>query len=470
LEENRGEGEFVNTYGFNWYAGPAAFTVIAGVIILYLTRSDKPRSYLAKLYRVLVVALAAHNFDELLLFVFANNNLPGTMSVDIAYYTLSMLVAAILAHLSIALATDFEIRQNVSRFTVFFYAPVLLVAIPLWTTDWMLTGWKATEGVMPGVAFNSLHGPLFLALPGSIMTYLAVAAVVLVAGRRSTNKQRRMRCNVVLFSITPLVIYAYIGLLQLLRILPMTTWFNVTFAGPTSMFFFLLGTGYAIYRHRLLDIEFYIPWSTERRIKREFYGRIQTVAERIPHLRSPEAAMQHISEVLRCPVVVRAQNETIMTPSAISRVMATIPMEPFAKYDTIIAVDEVAYKDPELAELMRSHRVFAAVPVPQGIGPNAVVTWVFLGEELGETVYSSRDFAMMGMLFRRMEVVFVNEIGDVRNEMKQIRQQLQTIEATLKMVIGQNYTTNAIGESQSEDNKNYPSLVVTQHGARQNKT
>ncbi len=423
----------MNFYGLNWYATPAFVTVVSGVIILYLARRG-PRSYLAQLYRVLVVMMAAHNFDQLVLFVFANNSLPGTLEVDLIYYSLSVFTAAVLAHLSLALSTDFENYRHHRIYALLLYAPALFVLPPLWFSKWMVSGYIATGGVMPGVAFNSLHGPGFSYLVGPILMYPAIALAMLLAGTRSSNKQRRMRCYMVLLSSIPVFIFASAGIMQVLRVFPMNQYLNVTFAGPTAFFFFLLGTGYAIYRHRLLDIEFYIPWSQERRIKRAFYKRIQIVSERMPRLQGPEDAMQHISEVLRCPVVVRAKNETIMTPSPVSRLMASIPMEPFAKFDKIVAVDEVAYIDPALADLMRKHKVFAAVPIPQGAGPDSVVTWVFLGEVLSETVYSSRDFAMIGLLFQRMEIVFINQIGDVRKEMGEIRECLLILQNTCNIL------------------------------------
>ncbi|MHB8697749.1 MAG: hypothetical protein ACYC9J_06895 [Sulfuricaulis sp.] len=264
----------MNYYGLNWYASPAFAAVISGVIILYLTCAHGIKSYPAQLFRVLVVAMGAHNLDQLALFIFANNRLPGTLSVDLIYYTLSVLVAAVLANLSLALSTDFKNHRHFRLYVVLLYVPVMIVLVPLWSSQWMLSGYRPDGGVMPGVAFNSLHGPGFGFLVGSILTYLALALVAVVIGTRSENRQRRLRCYMVLFCSTPLFLYASIGILQLLRVVPMTKYFNVTFAGPTAMFLFLVGTGYAIYRHRLLDIEFYIPWSKERRTKRAFYKRI----------------------------------------------------------------------------------------------------------------------------------------------------------------------------------------------------
>lgn len=426
----------MNYYGLNWYAAPAFVTVVSGAVILYLARRG-PRTYLAQLYRLVVVMMAAHNFDQLVLFVFANNALPGTLQVDLIYYSLSVFTAAVLAHLSLAVSTGLEHNRRYRLYAWSLYVPALFVLPPLWFSKWMVSGYTATGGVMPGVAFNSLHGPGFGYLIGPILIYPAVAMVLLLAGTRSSNKQRRMRCYMVLLSSMPVVIFASAGIMQVLRVLPMTQYLNVTFAGPAAFFLFLLGTGYAIYRHRLLDIEFYIPWSEERRTKRAFYKRIKIVSERMHRLQGPEEAMRHISEVLQCAVVVRGKNETIMTPSPVSQAMAAIPTERFAKYDDIVAVDEVAYTDPVLADVMRQHKVFAAVPIPQGGGADAVVTWVFLSEGLSETVYSSRDFAMIGLLFQRMEIVFVNHLGDVRKEMGEIRNTLTQLQSTCEMLVKQ---------------------------------
>lgn len=427
----------MNFYGLNWYATPGFLTVVASVIILYLTRSRKPRTYLVQIYRLVVIAMGAHNLNQLTLFIFANNSLPGALSMNLTYYSLSVLTMALLTHLALTLVTEFENNPRRRYYTLLLYTPAVLVMVLLWTTKWMITGYLPTGGVMPGVAFNSLHGPGYIFLVGTVLAYLFSAAMVLLAGTRSSNQQRRLRAYIVLFSSTGLYIYVSAAILQLLRVMPHSPWLNVTFAGPTAMFIFLMGTGYAIYRHRLLDLEFYIPWSKERRIKSAFYKRIQLVSERIPRLQSPEEAMRHISEVLRCPVVVRTPSETIMTPSPISRRMAEIPMEEFARYDNLVAVDEMASTNPPLAELMRKHKVFAAVPVPQGAGPDSVVIWVLLGEELSETIYSSRDFAMVSLLFNRMEIVFINQLGDVRREMNEMRQSLNSLQSTCNTLVEQ---------------------------------
>lgn len=267
--------------------------------------------------------------------------------------------------------------------------------------------------------------------------YMIITTVTLLMGIRSQNKPRRLQCYVVLFSSTPLFIFANVIILQLLRILPLNQYVNATFAAPFGIIIFCIGTGYAIYRHRLVDIEFYIPWSHERRAKQDFYKRITKASVQMAQLQGPEEAMRYISEVLRCPVVVRSRNETIMTPSPISQTIAEMPIEKLSHYDRIVTADESAYNDTELADLMRKHKVFAAVPVPQGAGADTVVIWLLLGEALSETVYSNRDFAMVGLLFQRMEIVLINQLSRVRQEMTEMRLTLTQVQSTCNMLVEQ---------------------------------
>ncbi|MHB8697750.1 MAG: hypothetical protein ACYC9J_06900 [Sulfuricaulis sp.] len=136
-------------------------------------------------------------------------------------------------------------------------------------------------------------------------------------------------------------------------------------------------------------------------------------------------------------------------------------MEPFRDYDTIVAIDEMTYANPVLADLMRKHRVFAAVPVPQGLGADSVITWVFLGEELSETVYSSRDFAMVGLLFQRMEIVFLSQLGDVRTEMGEIRKELRDLQKTCAALVEQvgAFVENRTVEPHRQQDKSVTALV-----------
>ncbi|MHB8697751.1 MAG: hybrid sensor histidine kinase/response regulator [Sulfuricaulis sp.] len=419
--------------GLNWHAAPAFLAVIACTIILFLTHHRGANTYTARLYRVVVLMWLVHNTCELALFVFANNDLTGTLQTGILYYTLSVLAIALLSHLSLALATDIKTRRYHIYYLVALYTPAAILQFPLWLGHSMVTGYKPDDGVMPGVAWNSLHGPnyIYLLLIGFMM-YMAITTVTLLMGIRSQNKPRRLQCYVMLFSSLPLFVFANVIILQLLRILPLNPYINATFAAPFGIIIYCIGTGYAIYRHRLVDIEFYIPWSQERRTKTEFYRQIKAVSELLPRSFDLEEAMRHVAAALNCPVVVRSKDETLMTPSESSQLMAEFPLQALSQYDSIVTVDDAARSSPVLANLLRKHKIFAVVPVPQGRGADAVVTWVFLGESLSERVYSSRDFVMVGILFQRMETVFHNQIGDVRREMNEMRQSMQGLQATLK--------------------------------------
>ena len=424
--------------GINMHTIPAFIAIAACVIILYLTRHRGPNVSTARLYRAVVLMWLLNNLCELTLFIFANNGLAGTLQVGLSYYTVSVLGFALLAHMSLALSTDLEKLPRHRQYVVALYTPGVLIQIPLWFSDWMINGYQSDGGVMPGVAWNSLHGPgyIYLLLIG-LAAYVTFTTFILLLGLRSQHKMRRLQCYVVLFSSMPLFILAGIVMMQLLRIISVNQYINTTFAGPFGMIIFCVGTGYAIYRHRLIDIEFYIPWSQARRVKTEFYQQIQTVSELLPRSFDLEEAMRHVSAVLNCPVVVRLKNETLVTPSVSSKLIAEFPIQTLSSYDSMVTVDEILYTDASLAELMRKHKIYAAVPVPQRAGPDTVVIWVLLGEELSGSVYSSRDFAMVGLLFQRMELVFINQLIDVRREMNEMSKSLQTLQTTSNSLVEQ---------------------------------
>jgi hypothetical protein len=434
----------MNSFGLNWYAAPAILAVFACAIILYLTRGPRERTYPVRLYRMFLVGMLLHNGCEVALFVFANNELPGTLTVGLIYYTLSLFVIMSLAALSLGLAMDFRETARYQLYIGLLSIPMLLMVYPLWFTSWMITGYRLDDGVMPGVAWNSVHGPGYVVLIGTMFFYMLVSAAGLLGGIRQKNRQRRIQCYVVLFSSTPLFVLSTIVLLQLLRAVPLNPYINVTFATPLIIILFLVGTGYAIYRHRLLDIEFYIPWSQERRKKTVFYRQIQTVSERLPSFYDLQEAITQISTALNCPVVVRSKDQTIATPSDDSGLMAKFPLEALADVDRLMTVDDVRDTNPELAKLLRQHKVFAAVPVPQGLGADAVVTWVLLGEALSESVYSSRDFAMVGILFQRMETVLINQLGSLRRELSDVRQMVTTLGNQVSMLLTQQRTPPSI--------------------------
>lgn len=424
--------------GLNLHALPAFLALLSCAIILFLTHHRGSNTYIARLYRAVVLMWILNVSSELALFVFANNNMAGILQAGKLYYTFCVIPVSFLAYLSIALATDLITSKHHQLIVGSLFTPAILVLITLWTTDWMIPGYTTENGVMPGVAWNSLHGPgyIYLLMIGFVF-YMAITTAALLVGIRSQNKPRRLQSYVVLLSSTPLFLLAVVIIGQLLRIVPMNQYINSTFGAPFGIIIFCIGTGYAIYRHRLVDIEFYIPWSEERRTKRDFYQRIKTVSDRMPQLQGPEEAARHISEVLRCPVVVRSRDESILTPSPVSQMMAKMPMEMLANYDSIVIADDVAFTNPQLATMMQQHKVFAAVPVPQGTGPDSVVIWVLLGQELSETVYSSRDFAMVSLLFQRMEIVFINQIGTVRREMNEMRHAIYSLQDTCQQLVNQ---------------------------------
>lgn len=430
-------------YGLNSYAIPAVVAVIACETIWYLTRrrvaktgslpqccTSTTTQHSWRLYRAFTLTVGLLNVSELMLFVFANNQLPGSLYAGLLYYSLSVFVLAVLAHFSFALATDLHKLRQRKFYEALLYAPAVLLQIPLWFSNWLVEGYNADVDVMPGIIWSSVRGPGYSMIIGVLMLYLVTSAAVLIMGANSQNKQRKLQCYVVLLSSIPLFAFTCVILLQVMRILPLNPSINSTFSTPFGAILFLVGTGYAIRQNRLIDIELYIPWSSERKKKQAFYERIRNTAERMPQLYSPEEAMQYVSDVLRCPVVVRSHESTIMTPSPVSKEMAEMPIEELSQYDNIITADEICTKNAELGKLMYKHKVFAAVPMPQQAGRGAVAMWVLLGKELADTVYTTNDFAMIGLLFHRMEAVFFNQIGSLRKEMNEMRGKLVKLEAT----------------------------------------
>src|SRR5207237_338090 len=117
-------------------------------------------------------------------------------------------------------------------------------------------------------------------------------------------------------------------------------WFNSTVTTPLLFTLLLAAVGYAVHNKRLVELDFYLPWSKIRKRKTAFYASIQAMITEIADLRTVKGIVGHLSYTLECPVVLLGGPQPAATMAGEALGVARFPMDELRKIDQIVVANE----------------------------------------------------------------------------------------------------------------------------------
>ena len=356
--------------------------ILEAALIAYAIHSARRQDPLVQRYLALLTLFAAQNGVTLAL---------ARSSPDIS--TLSCLVFAlpILALLT-RIARGFMVPTGGRIATAMFYAPVAALEGLLLGTQALLT--RAGGQAHAGPWYPLLE--IFVGVAGC-----AILLGVTHAALRGSSAHSRLRARWWLIAVAPFVTLITATVLSL-GFGHVPRWLLA--AEPMALSFFLLVSAYATYEYRLLDIEFYLPWSTVRRRKTAFHERLRVMISELADLPSVDEAVRRLAEVLRCPVALVTVDPA---PLAVAGgEMTDIPRPALRQIERTLVTRELHGKSAGLAVLLQHHHIAAVVPFhPYSRRAGG---WLLLGESFGEEVVTPLDFRLVERLFDRLADLFID--------------------------------------------------------------
>lgn len=404
------------------YAIPALLALgIKGVIFIYAQRSPI-RSLQTRLYLLFLIALSVQNVAELTFFDAASvgANIPKGGYV---YFGASILALAFAVHLAMSIAWNHDRRQEIHRYALAVYAPALVLEVLLWATPSLVAGFTPLR-----YTYTRVAGPLyFLFETYAVICTTAVITILVYGALRHPLPVERVKNKLVLLGLVPMALIV-ISTVVLLHF--GLQWFNSTVTLPIATTFFLAVSAYATHQHRLLDIQFYIPWSKVRARKTAFYDRIRTMIAEIADLSSVREAVHRLSDTLGCSVALVSTGKPVLAASGSAQQMVAFPLQQLHNIDRIVVANEIADNDPATYKLMQRHGVAAIVPFyPHS---HSASGWMLLGDKFSEQVYTALDFKMVEQLFDKMAELFLDKLLAMRNQLAAAERRLQFTESRLQ--------------------------------------
>ncbi|MDA8363079.1 MAG: hypothetical protein M0Z84_04510 [Gammaproteobacteria bacterium] len=323
------------------------------------------------------------------------------------FYLSEILAVAVLLHLAASLA--FERGSSAVRLAaIMAYPAALVLSTLLLCSSLLIRGYAFHHYVVTRVP-----GPLYFLLESYAIAVVGGAVGVLLYGAyRQPNPQGRLRNSILLLAILPM---AAVIVLVIILLHFGATWINVSALQPLLTTYFLVVTGYATHQHRLFDVQFYIPWSRERKRKTAFYRRIRELVAEIADLASSGEILDRLAATLNCPVALVGSQQPLLAAVGGSRHMAEIPKQVLHGIDHIVVANEIADSCPESYRSLRRHGIAAVVP----FHPHSqhAAGWLLLGGSFSDQVYTRLDFKVVEQLFDKMADLFLDKLLALRTQL-----------------------------------------------------
>jgi hypothetical protein len=235
------------------YAIPAILALLAKAVIFLYARKTGTRNFLTRLFVWFLVVLSLQNLAEIALFTSYAQQLDKPFG-GMLYFSTVVLALAMLLHIVLILVLDWPNSPLQRKLTWWLYSPVIPLALLIWFSPWLIAGFQITS-----FGYREISGPAYFIFEFYVFaTSISVLALLFYGNRPSEFPWRKLKNRLMLIGLLPpLLVVLSVMTLQHFEIYV----FNATATLPIAITFFLIITAYSIHRHRLFDIQFYIPGS-----------------------------------------------------------------------------------------------------------------------------------------------------------------------------------------------------------------
>ena len=400
-----------------WLSLPAIIAFSIKIILLFYAQKSPVQNKETRLFLYFLFVLALQNIAEIFVFYTGQKGIIPNFEA-FTYFAISIAALSLLVHLTLALTTNITItRKNFILVAMYSYAGMLetlLIFTPLLIVSF----------VPFGFTFTRTPGPLYVLFEiFAISSFVGIIALLIYGSVKQYPKQKRIKCQYLLLGLLPMAVLIITTVIMLkLEI----RWFNSTITLPIAITFFLIVTAYATHKHRLFDIQFYIPWSKVRKRKTAFYDRIRAMVAEIADLGSASKIIDRLANTLRCPAALVGGNKPILALADGSQNLARFPLDELHNCDHIIVANEIADTMPALSARMKHHNVAAIVP----FYPHSqhAASWLLLGDSFSEQVYTPLDFRIVEQLFDKIADLFLDKLLTMRTQLATAHNQIRALE------------------------------------------
>lgn len=402
------------------YSLPAAFALLIKLVVLHFSwragvRDTKTRLFLAMTLVSLalsVVETAGVNWN----LVFLPQEIVKYHSfLGHSYYGLLIPFLALLVMLAVVISED--TRAVFISISIAVYAVILECL--LFFTSLLIVEFQPLKYTLTRVP-----GPLFGLF--ELLTLICALAVIffpLQGIRAERSPLVRSQCKLWLATASPVVLIVVVVFALLhfdIRI------FNTVATLPLASALLLVAVGYAVHNQRIIELDFYLPWSPTRKRKTLLYSQLGKVAGQ----RSAEEAIRHLAEVLKCPAVWKSIRKACVAAAGDEgSALGSFPHDKLEQVDRMLVANE-GEDLPEVRRAMKTRGVGVIIPFFP-LSSNTA-SWLLLGDGFNRQIYTPLDFTALQRLLDDLAVLLLDELLRVDQQDQVKLHDLQSFQESLQ--------------------------------------
>ena len=395
---------------------PAIIALIAKIIIFAYARSSRTHNLQTRLFLWALFALAVQNLTEIdIVYRMSQGGLP--VHSFTVFYASAIIALSLFTHLAAHVAIGDHLPRLGRAIIVGCYVYAATLLLLLFFTATILGGATVVDYNLASVPGS--HYALFEVYV--VSTCIGLLALFSYGALRQETAASRAKNALLLAGMFPALVVV-ITVLTLLHF--DIKWVNAATILPLAITLFVVVSAYAIYEHRIFDIQIFIPWSKTRRRKTAFHSGVRRLIAEVAELPSASQIVRRLSDTLRCPVALLGPNRALFAGDS-AKQMANLPQEELNKIEQIVVAEEILESRPGTYSMMKSNGIAAIVPFyPHS---ETVSGWLLLGDSFNEQVHSPLDFRLVEELFGKMSELFIDRFVTLRSQLRAANRQLYAL-------------------------------------------
>lgn len=383
------------------YTLPALFAFLSKIVILVLSLRSERDNFQTRLFLAALFGSIVINIAEI-------GGLQKLINAEYAFmlhYAAHIPTLAILAHLAVSICFVHIPRNLFIGIGIAIYGYGFVLEVLLIFTRALVSGFEP----IGNYTYTRIPGAFFWMYELFMLACLAAITVLPAWGLRKINDvPSRNRCKLWITLAAPLVILILV-ILVLLHL--GYRWFNATVTTPLLIAAFLAAVGYAVHHHRLVDLSFYFPWSRLKKLKTRLYARLVDLSRTISHFHTVDQLLEHLTEVLGCPVALVGPQAHLHNTRAGSP-LTLFPQPVLRDIDRMVVASEIRESEPQLYAQMAQCGVAAIVPFfPYS---HTARHWLLLGDPFNRAIYMPQDFKHVERLFKKIAGLLLDNLMEDR--------------------------------------------------------
>jgi DNA-binding protein Fis len=399
------------------YSLPAAIALLIKLLVLYFSWRTKVRNVKTRLFllativslAISVVETVGVNFKSLVPDrLFEYQDLFGY-----SYYALFIPFLGLLVTLAVVISEE-KRAFAISIFTAIY---VLILEYLLLFTSLLITGFQPLK-----FAITRVPGPLFGLFELLTLITALVALFFPLQGLKADRPPLvRSQCKLWLATAAPVVLLIVLVFALLHFNIRM---FNMVATLPLLSALLLVAVGYAVHNQRIIELDFYLPWSHTRKHKALLYSRLSTAAAE----HSAEQAIRNLADILKCPaVLISPHKSSAIEAGARAGELSGFPREELERVDRMLVANE-SQDLPDVRSSMSARGVGVLIPFfPHS---STVASWLLLGDGFNAHIYTPLDFRTLQQLLDRLAILLLDDVLRPDSSVQQAAAKLRDLQSS----------------------------------------